>query len=328
MKRKRIHTIHQIWNGENLLIKDFTDLDLSNIDLSQIPMGQWEGCIFLNTNFSNTGIRFNPSKLGFMRNEDSGYSYITLKGCDFSDNDLSYLCKEDFYYSDGKNDNDISVVGCNFRNTHINFFKHLFDMTLDESYANFDFDFWRWPQSYQKLDINMNTFLKNPFLKIPSERLMLLFKEYVNTLIWKRRKSGQELDDEFYDQLSKHCEQILELDKQGYAKKLYYEVTKDLSPKEKCDFFELETEHTLLKDINIEGIPINLLGLFIVWNSTFENVSVDNPLGELIKIPGYNFLDKYEPNTYKSLYLPGITTDLLKTHLLLVKNITFTELSR
>lgn len=58
MERKRIENIDEIWDGHNLLIKDFSNLDLSNIDLSIIPEDKWKKCTFCNTNLNNTNIRF------------------------------------------------------------------------------------------------------------------------------------------------------------------------------------------------------------------------------------------------------------------------------
>ena len=99
--RKRINSLDEIYDGTNLLIREFVDLDLSNIDLSNIPISEWEGCFFDNTSFKNTGIKFIPNKLGesdkYVLRYLANYKCrgITINNCDFSDNDLTYLKKED-----------------------------------------------------------------------------------------------------------------------------------------------------------------------------------------------------------------------------------------
>ena len=61
--RRKINKLSEIYDGKNLLLKEFVNLDLSNLDLSSIPMENWENCLFYNTSFKNTGIKFIPNKL-------------------------------------------------------------------------------------------------------------------------------------------------------------------------------------------------------------------------------------------------------------------------
>lgn len=37
MKRRRINSLDEIWDGKRLKTKDFSNLDLEGIDLSRIP---------------------------------------------------------------------------------------------------------------------------------------------------------------------------------------------------------------------------------------------------------------------------------------------------
>ena len=179
--RRRINDISEIYDGKELLIKEFVNLDLSNIDLSIIPIEQWYNCTFYNTSFKNTGIKFIPNKLSITpRDETKKYQlfmylpiYICMCYCDFSDNDLSYLRPQDF---DTYMDSEVCTYGCNFSNTGLNFLKTLQNVILDEGYADYDYDhqywkfkggFFHWPDY-----VDIETIKKNPFLKVPSFRLM------------------------------------------------------------------------------------------------------------------------------------------------------------
>jgi len=101
---KKINKLDEIYDGENLLLKNFVNLDLSNLNLSSIPKEKWEKCIFYNTNFKNTGIKFVPNKLAKATLEEVLFyelpSYYKkgkkMAYCNFSYNDLTYLKREDF----------------------------------------------------------------------------------------------------------------------------------------------------------------------------------------------------------------------------------------
>ena len=165
---RKINDINEIYDGNNLLINDFSNMDLSNIDLSSIPIEKWENCIFYNTNFKNTGIRFIPSKL------KSAIKKLNIDYCDFSDNDLSYLERKDFCFENSKE--EIGTYGCNFRNTKMNCLTKLLNVELDISYQNFDKEYFGTRYEFfvnnYYVDIDINTILKNPFLNISSARLL------------------------------------------------------------------------------------------------------------------------------------------------------------
>ena len=69
MKRRKINSLDEIWNGWKLKIKDFSNLDLEGLNLSRIPKRAWKHCIFNNTSFKNTGIKFKLHKLDFGSSE-------------------------------------------------------------------------------------------------------------------------------------------------------------------------------------------------------------------------------------------------------------------
>lgn len=313
MKRKRIDDITQIYDGENLLITDFSNLDLSNIDLSHIPMNKWESCTFYNTSFKNTGIKFIPAKL----NPTSHYG---IEYCDFSDNDLSFLQHKDFCRDyDGKSF-EIYTNGCNFRNTDVNCIRKFFDITLDESYGDFDYSFWDIGRAMADEDMDINTVIKNPFLKIPSAKLLYIiaqywyasnrnrYQEWFQQMQYANNISSDDyLNDEYKLKQIQKCEQFLELDTQGFAKKFYEQISKNFTLENKFNFFGRQLTHNHFKDIVIKDIPINILQLYQIQDSLIENMLITNSMKELLQLYPEYILDLYNPNTYKSLYLPAIT---------------------
>lgn len=102
---KIIEDISLIYDGEKLLVKDFSNMDLSKLDLSIIPGGKWKNCVFHNTNFSGTNIKFNPQYLKkFKRYEwsfDRKYMYNSIICCNFEGCDLSYLKPENMEFVKG-----------------------------------------------------------------------------------------------------------------------------------------------------------------------------------------------------------------------------------
>lgn len=88
--------INQIFDGATRLVDNFTDADLSKLDLSHIKPEAWAGANFRNTNFRGTNIKFYPDDLKtfyifeFIK-DISKYQYGDISGCD-----LSYLEDSDF----------------------------------------------------------------------------------------------------------------------------------------------------------------------------------------------------------------------------------------
>ena len=318
LPRKRIENISQIFDGSKLLFTDFSNLNLSNIDLSAIPTHLWENCIFYNTNFSNTGIKFIPNKLYRNLNKKYISDQIDMSYCDFSDNDLSYLTQTDFFVGDTAY--KIRTRGCDFRNTHLD--KHSITSVtnhtkLDSSYAELDYSYWdNFDGHYY---IELPTLIENPFLKISSSNLVRTFEAYVSNCDCFNGK-GYHYDPQthklIYDLDMKKtadavafCEEHLYLDKQGHFKKLYELVTKDFSIEQKYWFFRVTINDTLLKDIDLSNIPISVLRhYYFDGGNTFDNVTISNSISELIRgFHSEQFYDGGNRNQFKSLYLPNIT---------------------
>jgi len=316
--RKRINTLDEIYDGNNLLINDFVNLDLSNIDLSSIPVSKWEGCFFDNTSFKNTGIKFIPNKL-------KGNRTITINNCDFSDNDLTYLKQEDFTINKY---NEVDTYGCDFTNTGINFLKTLINVKLDISYNEYDFDSEYWKRINGSLDfIDLATIIKNPHLNIPSVLIMDAISWYVRheelhknnllrffdsdltaKLVW----SSDEKNLHYIEDVVKKCEQYLKYDKQGYGKKFYNKLKHFMSICDKFEFFMLWIKSLNISNVDFEDIPGELLRCYTFYRNRFENIVFNNSLLDLLKINKLeHFLDVLPgyKNTYLNVSFPNIRYD-------------------
>ena len=303
MNRRKIESIGEIYNGENLLIKDFSNMDLTNIDLSSIPPEKWEECIFYNTSFKNTGIKFVPKNLYGQVNR-YGCKEVTMDNCDFSNNDLSYLNDYDKYF-EGKT--CVSYKGCNFRNTKFLNIQCFWDVLLDEEYAKFDFEYWsniRYLNGY----IDWDTVKKNPFLKIPSYVLLRIINNYTYTINWSRpahKLTQNEIESLLFDE----CEKVFNYDKQGYIEKLYNFIKNQSTIEDRFLFFRYVLRNQVLDGIDTKEIPFELLRRFWYENCTFKNVTIHNNLKDLLTWPDEHLYDlpKHMKNEYPGLYLPGIT---------------------
>lgn len=287
MERKKIKNIRQIWNGKKLLIKNFSNLDLEGIDLSKIPVKFWKNCIFNNTNFKNTGIKFRPFEL--KKTYGKYGKEIYMCDCDFSDNDLSYLNATSFRYSDGY----VNIDGCTFKNVNINFLfvGNLNNVTLDESFSKFGFD------EFDRTNVDLATIKNNPFLNIPSYKIAMLLYDYIN-----QNKEDLKNDKE---KLVRNLEDILNFDKQGDYKKFYDLLKENFSLEDKLDFFKRKIRGKYLKDLDFTDIPVLILDMFDFEDNVFDNVVINKPINELAtSFPYYD--DEITKNNYKLLKLPNI----------------------
>lgn len=335
LERKKINNINEIYDGTDLLIRDFSNLDLSNIDLSSIPIEAWEDCIFYNTNFKNTGIKFIPNKLRKVsvdKSKESTYpsyyyeQYSYIDYCDFSDNDLTYLQEKDVYVNKYYH---IGIYGCNFSNTGINFFKTLINVSLDSSHAEYDYDSDYWHIGTLGFNepefIDINTIMKNKFLNVPSFKILIAIKYYIRDICVKNNVTiGSRIESDgrirfdyssgepaYKEAIVKKCEEFLEYDKQGYGKKLYNKLVPFMSLDDKYEFFLLNIKHLNIKNVDFEDIPVEVLRHYEIQKNIFDNVTINSKIEELFKFwGGEHILDipGYE-NKYKLVNFPNIHYD-------------------
>ncbi|MCI8347719.1 MAG: radical SAM protein [Bacilli bacterium] len=218
-------SINQIFDGDIRLIDDFTDADLSNLDLSHIKPEAWAGANFRNTNFKGTNIRFYPDDLKpfymyeFLKDYPE-YQYNNISGCDFEDCDLSYLEDSDFF--------SLIIEKCNFKNTGLNIdftnpklvnYKcysynqnKLFGVTLPTSYSRKEKEYWDY------IDIDIEFLRKNPTIEVSSGKVMELIKKSLSIT------RNQLYTVEEYHGRVEYAKKIMEQDRQGYLKKFYNEM--------------------------------------------------------------------------------------------------------
>lgn len=316
MKRQRINSIDEIFDGTHLKIKDFTNLDLSNLDLSSVPMKEWEDCIFFNTNFHNTGIKFIPIKL---KENDKLYK-VNMSYCDFSDNDLSFLTKKDFFTAESPYA-QIKTHGCNFKNTKVNCLTRLVNMTLDQSYSDFDYEFWDYNYRYYNSTfdrIDILTIIKNPFLKISSYALLDILGDYTQKYIFNcvieckgRTFKDFKYNEEITKKVVENCEKFLyRYDKQGYAIKLYDEISKEFSYIDKFWFFRKEVQYTNITNADLKDVPFKVWGELYFKGCKFENVTLSGKIKEVTLWGPEHFYDVgYGEwvNKYENVYMPEIS---------------------
>ncbi len=282
--RKRINDISEIYDGQKLLISDFSNLDLSNINLSIIPIDKWNNCIFNNTNFHNTNIRFIPRNLNIK--EGSYFLSKKITNCDFSNNDLSYLTKGDFGY-------DIVILSCDFRNTNLKELpSFLFDCYIDSNFNYTDFFDKRIETS-----VDINTIIKNPNVKIPSIEIARALYWYV----WNTESKDEE-------EILKNCEEILKYDSEGYLRKFYNCLKNSLNRTERINFFKYYIDGVYLKDVIIPDLPYELLRYYNIYDVTFDNVNIMININTLTRLSEYFLFESNKTkNKYKSISFPNIT---------------------
>ncbi len=311
MKRKKINDISEIWDGKKLLIKDFSNLDLSSLDLRNIPKESWYDCIFYNTDFSNTNIKFVPSKL-FRTIVDSSFfgmldNVVSMKNCIFDNCDLSYI----------KNDDLVNVFydGCSFRNTNFHPFKYLVDVIVDDFYLKQDFDYFdEFKDCNSFIIVDINTIRKNPDLKVPSYLILNAIMRYLYNIEKKELQfidgARTKMSIKRKEELVKEAENILKYDKQGYLKRMYEKLKQVMDINQRYDFFKRKIKDLHIKDVKVEDFPISLLSVLEFSHNEFDNVEVDNPLSDLL-IPDSYFLYDFgdDKNIYTKLYLPSVKYD-------------------
>ena len=246
--------------------KDFSNMDLSHFDLSIIEPEFWNGAIFYNTNFSNTGIRFYPQQL---------YN-LQMIDCNFEGTDLSYLSTNDFRF--------LTIKGCNFRNTNLKvdltviYQGELYGVVLDSSYSAKTKEYW------YNLELDMKTLEMNPFIRVfPIQLLQIIRKTIPNRYTFLSHN-----DIKMYIQKS---EILLENFDDGSIFKLYNMIKKYGTLLDCLRFFQGYIENIDFFDITFKEIPRNVLDNFEFKGCTFRNVIFENSISELTSMRNAKIFD-------------------------------------
>lgn len=285
-ERRKINNIQEIWDGNKLLIKDFSNLDLEGLDLSEIPSWEWEDCVFDNTSVKNTGIKFFPEYLKIVHHHQRK---LYIKNCDFSDNDLSGFFK---YNS------DINYNSCDFSNTNIPFYLFGENNKLDSSCVRYDLNWY-------KPTLEINTIRNNPWLKFDSEKLLYVIKEHLNNEFFIIEKESE------IENVINLIEEYLSYDQVGELKKLYQFLTGYLTKRELALFFKDNViRNKTFKNLDLTDFDNELLEQIFFTDCTFENITCKKDIGELIrtKFPNFSF-GKDAENRVNNILLPEINYD-------------------
>ncbi len=269
-------------------ISDFSNIDLSHLDLSKLKPEFWEGAIFYNTNLSNTGIRFNPKKL----------EVHTIEKCNFENVDLSYIDESEwhgFYITDANLRNTgikINISDCNkgyFNNESMG------AILLDESYSNKPAEYW------DDCDIDLTTLRANRFIRISSHKLFQLIQESI------QRKCTFIVPTQIAN-LVKQCEELLKEFDDGTITRLYELVCRDFDNFDKLNFFQGRVKGKVYQSLTLSNFPIELLKMIRFSNCSFEKFELNNKLGKLLG-SHISFFDKHMDNNFGIIDFPDLNFD-------------------
>ena len=229
--RKKVLNIEEIWDGKELLIRDFSNLDLEGLDLSKIPLHAWKNVKFYNTSVKNTKINLS---LRYLKDaEGSLFGKQTIKNCDFSYNNLATI----------NNHLECSLLpkfeNCNFGHTNLSKFIYGKNNILDESCTEYI-------PEYNIGCVDIETIKNNPQLNVGPVDILLAIcdsknhyansyyhdKFFLNSIFEELKKEDLEKQKEYFENLEK----LLDFDKSGELKKLYTNLL-PLNEKQKFFFF-------------------------------------------------------------------------------------------
>lgn len=273
-------------------IDDFTDMDLSGVDLSRFPPEFWEGAVFHNTNFSNTGINFRPNEL-----QANDYGHRSVEGCNFENVDLSYIATNAW--------TNINICGANFRNTgvKIDFQRRTADglgrnpVLLDESYGDLPESYW------DDCSVSLEFLRANRFIHISGYKLFSIIQQSlrdVSTFLTLSQMSD----------LVKQCEDILAEFDDGSITQVYELLCKDFKVVDRFNFFDGIIKDKTYPDIILEDLSPRVLSIIHFRDCHFGKVQVNLPLGGLTTYPTSLF--DLDLNNVKSIELSDLSLDSWK----------------
>lgn len=300
--RIKYHDISQIFHGEERLIDDFSDSDLSELDLSKIPTKCWDGAIFHNTNFEGTNIKFYPRDLKKRRVRFvNGTIYKTLRdmsSCNFKDCDLSYLKDADL--------KEVILSGCNLENTNIdidfNFLDNEYqylrmrnlreilikDVVLPQTYGKKNMEY------FDDIKLDFNFLVKNKHIKVSSGKLLEMMKDALPTM--ESLLLSEENEESKYKEKCEVALKIMEeYDEEGLLKRLYH----DLKPCFKDYFDEPYFFEGLIKGICFDNLDLSYLTSKLISQLHFNQCDFN----ELVLPIGFKELNEITAKSERRVFL-------------------------
>lgn len=304
-------SLEQIFKDGKRIVDDFTDADLSLLDLSGISSDSWKGATFQNTNFRGTNIKFNPKDLKELNIYGYGfydflaahldYKYQNISGCNFENCDLSYLKEEDFY--------NVIFSNCNFYHTGLNidftnediFKKGVYAIYREGIYDGFLLSGVILPKSYHaknytywdSISLNIEFIKNNPNIKVSSGKLLEVIKgslQDIDTKLYSMKD---------YEQKVMKIQKLLEYDKEGLLKRIY----QDMKPyfqdaRDEALFFKGEINFPCFKELDLTYLSPKLLLQFSFYNCDISLLKLPVGFKELLaqyekESKVTNFIDHY-----------------------------------
>lgn len=223
-------------------IKDFTNMDLSGLDLSSFSPIFWQNAIFKNTNLKNAKIEFSPAHL-----KDKH-----LVGVNLENVDLSNLSEDDF--------EGVTFEDCNLKNTKINIQfdrvknspPKLYNTILDENM-----------KIAVKTRVDMNTIEKNSDSLFCDRHFISVISQTFDPLFFVLKEEYR-TEEDFQD--------MFQCTKEEYYKKMSYYVQKIIN------YLAKHNRSSCITFINklLSSTPIDEVFLFLTQEQylvTFKNIN-------------------------------------------------------
>lgn len=288
---RKINDVKELFQdivGVERKIDDFSNMDLSHLDLSKFNPEFWKDAIFYNTNLSNTGIRFNPEKLG----------KPTIEKCNFENVDLSYIDESVWGW--------ICITDANLRNTGIKLSLHhrfkkssIGAILLDESFNGKPAQYW------DMCNIDFSTLRANRFIRISSYKLFELIYESIY-------KKCTFLTPNQIEKLVEHCEKILKEFDNGTITRLYELVCKNFDSLDKLKFFQGSVEGKVYQNFILNDFSAKLLCKITFSNCSFEKIEINNKLENLLRF-SIPLFDLSANNSIQRIELSDLNLDSWKS---------------
>lgn len=298
MKRRKINSLDEIWDGKRLKTKDFSNLDLEGINLSRIPKWSWKNCIFNNTSLKNTGIKFKLNKLDFSLSETNFEKNYIIKDCDFTGNNLKRIFKNLKKYN-------IEFESCDFTDTNISNFIYGKNNTLDQSCTEYDI-------SFKHSIIDAKTIVNSPNLNVDITILLGVIQD-----VW---------EDEYINDGVKIFKKLLEHKDANGLKKLYNILNRYMDDIEIFQSFASgRIVNKSFNEINLGNIDKDIFERVRFYHCTFKKIIFDCDISQLFCEGSIYFWHLYH-NIFYELVLPKLKYDSwneVNIENRLIKNITF-----
>ena len=258
---------------KKLFTKDFSDLDLSNMDFSKLPFDFWKDIVIKNTNFSNSKINFTPQSIP---KDINGAK--KLENINFQNVDLSYLKEADFERIIIENTN-LKNTGLNINFNNIKYpSKTLYGVTLDENIII---------SPYQI--INLETLELNPEYPFTEKQIIQAVTQTFDSFfcsIIKEARNNEEINmlfnmtkEEYYEQMHKYMNDIITILKKYNRYGMVRLIEKLLEHSDIDDVFCLLTYQNInmhFKQTDFSKEDIDILNMWEIENHlTFDHCTFE-----------------------------------------------------